>query len=272
MFKGFMTGFSTYGDAHRIIVKHRLWGQVLLTGLINMAIFVGFVYVGFNYTDDIAEWIVRWLGLDSDNGGFLGFVYQLLEFVLQILVWTAIYQFYVMAYKYIVLIIISPFLSVLSEKVDFILTGRKYPLTAGIYIHDVIRGFHFSIRGFLRETFWIILFFFLGFLPVFPFISPFILFAISCYFYGFGMFDYSTERHRMSVRKSAEFMRQHKGMAIANGLVFYLFLLVPVVGLLFAPAYAAVAATIAYESIENPEIEDILLMNKRKQIHGSNTK
>ncbi len=47
------------------------------------------------------------------------------------------------------------------------------------------------------------------------------------------------------LRESIEFIGKHKGLAIGNGMVFYLMHLVPIVGWVLAPAYAVIAATIS---------------------------
>jgi CysZ protein len=69
-------------------------------------------------------------------------------------------------------------------------------------------------------------------------------FFIESYFYGFSMMDYSCERHRLNMSESIHFIRQHRGMAIGNGMVFYLFMLIPILGWMLAPSYAVIAATI----------------------------
>jgi CysZ protein len=68
---------------------------------------------------------------------------------------------------------------------------------------------------------------------------------VECYYYGFSMLDYSCERHNLSPSQSIEYISKHKGLAIGNGMVFFLMHLVPVIGWVLAPAYAVVAATIS---------------------------
>ena len=60
------------------------------------------------------------------------------------------------------------------------------------------------------------------------------------------MLDYSCERNKLSVTQSIEFISKHKGLAIGNGIVFYLMHTVIFVGWIFAPSYAVVAATISF--------------------------
>ncbi len=49
----------------------------------------------------------------------------------------------------------------------------------------------------------------------------------------------------MNTQQSIEFISRHKGLAIGNGMVFYIMHLVPVIGWLFAPSYAVIAATLS---------------------------
>jgi CysZ protein len=76
-------------------------------------------------------------------------------------------------------------------------------------------------------------------------ITPVISTFVECYYYGFSMLDYSCERHKLSPSASIAFISQHKGLAIGNGLVFYLMHFVPFVGWVLAPSYAVIAATIS---------------------------
>jgi CysZ protein len=72
-----------------------------------------------------------------------------------------------------------------------------------------------------------------------------IAFFIECYYYGFSMLDYSAERHKLSPAQSVRFISSKKGLAIGNGMVFYLMHIVPIVGWVLAPAYAVIAATLS---------------------------
>src|SRR4029079_14417731 len=81
--------------------------------------------------------------------------------------------------------------------------------------------------------------------------APVFALLIECYYYGFSMLDDSCERHNLSPAESINYVGAHKGLAIGNGIVFYLMHLVPVVGWIFAPAYAVVAATISLYGVTN---------------------
>ena len=57
--------------------------------------------------------------------------------------------------------------------------------------------------------------------------------------------------HCLHVAASIDFIARHKGLAVGNGLMFYLMHIVPLVGWVLAPAYAVVAATLSLHKIKN---------------------
>lgn len=147
--------------------------------------------------------------------------------------------------------IMSPLLAILSEKTEKVITGNIYPFKFKQFLKDIVRGNLIVIRNILIELIWTVIFFFVSYIPILGFFSPIVLILISFYFYGFSMIDYSSERHKLSIKESVHYVRKNKGFAIANGCIFYLLLLIPVVGLLIAPAYSIIAATLGVEKIKN---------------------
>ena len=94
-------------------------------------------------------------------------------------------------------------------------------------MRDVVRGVLIAMRNLFIEIGYMVLVFILGlFIPfVGGLVGSIFLFFISAYFYGFSFIDYTNERRRLTVKQSVAFMRQNKGLAIANGFVFSIFLL-----------------------------------------------
>ena len=109
----------------------------------------------------------------------------------------------------------------------------------------MMRGIKLALRNTLWQTVYIIAVMLLSLVPLVGWAAPLLGLFIECYYYGFSMLDYSAERHKMSAGQSIEFISQHKGLAIGNGMVFYLMHIVPIIGWVLAPAYAVVAATIS---------------------------
>lgn len=246
LFPNFRLGIKSYGEAHRFIVKNRLWGYVFFPGIINLLL-LGLLAVGGGYA---VQWFTRWLfdavGLNAVSEGFWGYLVSVFRFLLRIVLYILLFFLYSSVYRYIILIFISPGLALMSEKTEKLVTGNEYPFVFSRFAGDVWRGIRIALRNSMIEIGLIILFFFIGFIPVIGYISPVFLFFVSCYFYGFSMMDYTHERAKMSIRQSVKFVRKNRGLAVANGMVFYfIFFFIPVLGFMVAPAYAVTAATLA---------------------------
>ncbi|WP_341838305.1 EI24 domain-containing protein [Chitinophaga pollutisoli] len=138
----------------------------------------------------------------------------------------------------------SPLFAYLSEKTESIMQGKDFPFSASQLLKDLVRGIRLSLRNLVYQTALMLILAILAFVPILGWLTPLIAMLIECYYFGFSMMDYSFERHRWSMRQSIAYIRHHKGMAMGNGIVFYLFLFIPVLGWLLAPCYAVIAATI----------------------------
>ena len=55
----------------------------------------------------------------------------------------------------------------------------------------------------------------------------------------------------MKIEESIYFIGRHKGLAIGNGIIFYLMHCIIIVGWVLAPAYAVIAATISMQEIKD---------------------
>ena len=153
--------------------------------------------------------------------------------------------FYFSLFKYIFLVIGAPLFGYLSERTEAIIEGKDFEFSWLQLWKDMIRGIRLAIRNTLWQTVFVLSLLILSLIPLAGWITPVIILFVECYFYGFSMLDYSCERHKLSASKSIEFIGKHKGLAIGNGMVFYLMHLLPFVGWALAPAYAVVAATIS---------------------------
>jgi CysZ protein len=259
LFKNFSVGINTYGDAHKVIVKHRLWWYVFLPGFIHLLLFAIIFGLGWIYSGRISYWLMDLLGLNSEPSGYLKYLIIFIRFILNFLFQFIVILIYISCYKYIILMIMSPILAILSEKIEKVTTGKEYPFKFKQLIKDIIRGNILVIRNISIELIWTVILFFAGYIPILGFFSPVVLITISFYFFGFSMIDYSSERHKLSRKESVRWVRANKGFAIANGCIFYLLLLIPIIGILVAPAYSIIAATLGVEKINNPLPQKITL-------------
>jgi CysZ protein len=112
-------------------------------------------------------------------------------------------------------------------------------------LKDMLRGIRLALRNTIWQTVYIVSVLILSFFPLIGWVTPIIALFIECYYYGFSMMDYSCERHKLSSSESVAFISRQKGLAIGNGLIFYLMHIIPIIGWVLAPAYAVVAATLS---------------------------
>jgi len=198
-------------------------------------------------SDEVIETIVKhWMPVFLQG--------SIMNFITTILIWLFWLIIIYMTYKHVVLILFSPLLGSLSEKVDEVKTGEKAPpFTFSQMIRDLRRSLIINLRNLLLTIIFSILAWLTIFIPIIGiFLSPVLLIIIQAYYDGFGLMDYSLERKRMSVKQSIRFTRQNRWRTIGAGSGFMLLMLVPIIGWFFAPTYGTVAATLSALDVLSP--------------------
>jgi CysZ protein len=243
--KEMIIAIQAYFQAHRFIRKHNLWKWILIPGIIYTILFIIGIYLFGKTSSDFIRWIAVETGLkswlDALDNGFLGFLFTLGS----ILLWLLLMFFYFSLFKYLFLIIGSPLFAYLSEKTEAIIEGKNIPFSFVQLLKDIKRGVLIALRNSLWQTVYSLSILFLSLIPLAGWLTPILALLIECYYYGFSMLDYSMERHRKTAAESIYFIGRHKGLAVGNGLMFYLMHLIPIVGWVLAPAYSVVAATLS---------------------------
>ena len=231
-----LKAISAYVEALKLSRQLRLWPYYLTPALISLLLGLGIAWGAWSLGGNAASWIIThypW----SWGAGLVGKIAAIFSGLL-----VAALGF--ILYKNLVMILAGPFMSPLSEKVERHLTGQSSSegWNMARLIRDLIRGLRIALRNIIRELLLTLALLLLGLIPI---LSPFIgvaVFLVQSYFAGFGNMDYTLERH-FNYRNSIRFVKAHKGIALGNGIVFMLLLLTGV-GVLIAPPWATVAATI----------------------------
>ncbi len=253
MLNQILLGFRSYFRAHRFMWKQRLWPYLLVPGIINLMLITLLVYGAINMDSTIQAYINSFLeGNDA-------WWFKLSEYVIRILFNMFVFIIYFIIYKNLVLIVMSPVLALLSEKVDSLYTGRNYPFIFKVFISDVWRGIIIAVRNLVIELSLIAVLLLFGLIPLIGIIAPIIIILIECYFYGYSMIDYSNERKQMTMRASNQYVRENKYLSTTIGLMFYLMFLIPFIGWIFAPCYGIVAGTLAVlerDGVSAPYVEN----------------
>jgi CysZ protein len=232
----FWYGVSAYGKAISHVSKHGLWAYVLLPGI--LCALIGFGLFG-------AAW-----GLSDDIGGLLYKLWpwqwgrSVVDDIAQVFGGLVVLVLGLLVFRQIVMVVSSPIMSILSEKVENQLLGKKEsdPVTFHQIISDIVRGLRIALRNISRELLLTIFLLLLGLIPGFAIITTPLVFVAQAYYAGFGNLDFALER-RFRYHESIRFVHDNRMLAVGNGAVFML-LLFTFVGFLFALPLGTVAATI----------------------------
>lgn len=245
MLKEIIIAIQSYMEAHRFIVKHKLWQWILIPGIIYATLFCCGIYLFWISSDAAIQHLLNFSGLgkwmNAEEGGWLKFLFIFGSVILKLVLMLL----YFSLFKYLFLIVGSPLFAYLSEKTEAIIEGKDYPFSLMQLLHDIARGIKLALRNTLWQTVYTVSILILSFIPVVGWFTPFFALLIECYYLGFSMLDYSCERNKLSTSQSIAFIGRHKGLAIGNGMVFYLMHMVIVVGWILAPSYAVIAATLS---------------------------
>ena len=250
MLKEIIIAIQSFFDAHNFIIKHKLWKWILIPGIIYALLFITGMYFFWNSSDNAITWLSRQIGIEGwlqkQRSDLLSFIFVMVGLMLRLI----LVFFYFSLFKYLFLIIGSPVFAYLSEKTSSIIEGREFPFSFSQLVKDSWRGIKLALRNSLWQTVYVFSLLILSLVPLVGWITPLIALFVECYYYGFSMMDYSCERNKLSPSASIDFIGRHKGLAIGNGLMFYLMHGVLIVGWILAPAYAVIAATLSLHRIK----------------------
>lgn len=234
MIKSILKGLSAYKDSFGLISKLNLWKYFAIPMAISFltAVLIGFSAWGLS--DNIGAFISRLWVWDwgAETVGTISTVIGALIIIALGLI----------AYKHLIMAFSAPFMSPVSEKIEA-------HLYAGVHNHrpttnagQLVRGLKINLRNLVWELLLSIPFLILSFIPVVGLLATAMLFLIQAYYAGFGNMDYTLERH-FPYRESVNFVKNNRGYAIGNGIVFMLFLLIPVVGIILVLPISVTAAS-----------------------------
>lgn len=235
MIKDIFLGITGYFRFLPLVSRLKLWKFFIAP------IFIGVLLIGLILTsaiglgDDLGLWITGWYRWDfgaqwiASAGTWIG---GILIFVLGIIL-----------SKYIVIILASPFMSPMSQKIASHHIGdATLPTTSLTTLQGISRGLRIAAGNLFKELFITA---FLLILTLFlPFISPVtavLIFLLQAYYAGGGNMDYTLERY-YDVSKSKQFVKANRGLAIGNGIVFVALLMLGL-GFFIAPPLGTLAIT-----------------------------
>ncbi len=241
-------GISSYVRAFRILDKYKLWSILILPSILSLGIAIVVVVLAWITSDDIVIYVTNhysFFEYDPNMG-------NMITFIISLLIRGMVLFFYIKLYRYLVLIILSPVFVNIARLLHKNIDGATEKMNIWSYCFCSFRGIRIALRNFFLELFFTALLLFLSIIIIWILpVIPAIILMIESYFFGMVLMDYAYEMNGFNIIESRKLIRKHAGIAIGNGIVFNLIILIPVIGVMIGPVLAQIAARIAIDEMKN---------------------
>lgn len=236
MINNILKGIQSYTGAFALISKLKLWKYFAIPILISIVTSIIIGLSAYGLSDNIGRFIANIWPWDFGKDTFT----SISTFIGGIVVLAI----GLILYKHIIMALSAPFMSPVSEKIEAHLTGiERHNHRNTSFKQQLWRGIRINIRNLGKELLITLPILLLKFIPIVNIFSTVLLFVIQAYYAGFGNMDYTLERH-FKYRESINFVGRHKGIAIGNGTIFMLFLLIPIVGVILVLPMSVTASSL----------------------------
>lgn len=249
MIKNILKGISAYAGTFKLISTLKLWKYFAIPMVIS---FLTAVLIGFS----------AW-GLSDDLGNFISRIWfwewgaETFRIISNFIGGLIIIALGLMLYRHIIMALSAPFMSPVSEKIESHFYGTNHNHRNTTNAAQLWRGVRINVRNLSLELMFTLPIILIGFIPVLGIVSTVLLFLVQSYYAGFGNMDYTLERH-FKYSESIDFVRKNRGLAIGNGIVFMLMLLIPVIGIILVlPLSVTAASTETLRVLEKSKKLDI---------------
>ncbi len=251
---GLIYGATRIGAALRLLRRERsLWAWCVLPFALNVVLFGGAIAVFAAYYGPIAEWLQSLLAV-GDPGTWFEWLWVgpiralawLIRWILVVVLLLAIYFLFAVVGS----IIASPFLDVLSEKVERLQTGSAgvgapgwraaLRAAAGIALEDAKRTFFF-LGGQLAILA-------LGLLPGVQPLAALAALVFAALFLSLDYTAYVLDRHQVSFRTRRRWMWQHRRSMLGFGAASLGCFLVPGLNFLCLPVLVTAGTMLALDA------------------------
>ncbi|WP_452230664.1 MULTISPECIES: EI24 domain-containing protein [unclassified Lacinutrix] len=236
MVKNILQGIKAYTGSFALISKLKLWKFFFIPIIISLVTATIIGITAYGLSDNVGNFIAKIWFWEWGKETFTS--------ISTVIGGIAVLAIGLIVYKHIIMALSAPFMSPVSEKIEAYLTGvENHTHRQTSFKEQLWRGIRINIRNLAKELLFTIPLLLLKFIPVVNIFSTVLLFFLQAYYAGFGNMDYTLERH-FKYRESIQFIRKNRGIAIGNGIVFMLFLLIPVFGIIFVLPLSVTAASL----------------------------
>lgn len=247
----FLFTLGSLRAAYHLIKEQELWTGINRYGWVYKVLIIVAITMGLSFMGQVGNWIG---GLFTAEGG--GLALSSVGTLASGLFASGYESFTSGILKYVILllseVIIFHFMQRALEEL------RDHPVKTDFqaFFDAQVRMVKVIIRAYFMEliaTVAISIFFgIFGFLDVF---EPIITFLVQCYFFGLVILDNYNEQFGLSIKKSLQHSTQFRGVSLALGIVLYLFMLIPLVGVVAGTILVSVTAVIVMNKIGGIELD-----------------
>ncbi len=235
MIKNILSGIQAYFGSLSLISKLNLWKYFAVPMLISLITAIAIFTSAYGLSDNVGRFISKIWVWDWGKDAFTT--------ISTVIGGLVIIVIGLILFKHIIMALSAPFMSPVSEKIEAHLTGKPpHSHRDTSFSQQLWRGIRINGRNLIMELLISIPLLLLKFIPVVNILSSILLFTVQAYYAGFGNMDYTLERH-FKYDESTVFVRKNRGLAIGNGTVFILLLLIPFIGVILVLPLSVTAAT-----------------------------
>lgn len=227
--------FRGYGAAFSIIEEKELKIFYMLPGMIAILLLMLFYFVSSKISFSLFNKLSSMVDLEN--------YHMLAYYLIKFLIIAIAFMFYFLIYKGLILILLSPFLSYISEKTEEEVEHSVMDVSFKKNVKLFTRGAIVSSKYLIFEISGAIVIFLLGFIPILNLLSPLLLLILEGFFAGASLIDYTLERRELNSTQSFQFVKKNFLFTTLNGIIFILFMMVPIIGIFMSPLVSCVAVT-----------------------------
>ena len=242
-----------YFKAYQYILSKRKWVDVVLPGLLlSVFLVIGFylfttsastiLHISFLEKIGLKQW------LDRQDSAFITFIFSFNGLV----IWMVGTLFYLSVFKSIWLLVTGMYFQKLAQKVNLPVqvlldnpSGTKIFFLEKAYSPALL-----VLNSMLWQSVYYMALFIIAFIPLIGWVTPLVALVMEAYYLGMNMLGFAFRKGGLSNSAIRGISGDKRGLAIGNGLVFYMLLIVPVAGWLLAPALGIVAANYTVSDAE----------------------
>lgn len=167
-----------------------------------------------------------------------------IEFTIGFMLRSALWLLLIYFFKYIIIVVLSPVLSFVAQITQAKMSKEESPFSVIQMFKDIGRAIIINSKNALFQLLIIVLLALLGSIPLIGLISIPLLFITEAYFLGFSLMDYGLEAKGTKSKETFYWIRRNKWATIVIGTIFFLFMLIPILGWMVGPIICVMTATI----------------------------